>query len=201
MLHEDTIKLGDGSFIYNSTIINLTIPSQISTLGSKVFTDCDKLTSVIIPNTVKSMGDQCFYGCGSLKTATVQSNVLGKSCFATCFDLETVDFSNSNITEFPEQLFYWCLDLKTIVIPETVKHIGSSCFVSCTKLGDITSLPITAPTLGTTVFGMVGNSGPLYTGNNVDDPVLTVPSNATGYESEDWFDVLQEIVGFTLVKF
>jgi hypothetical protein len=56
-------------------------------------------------------------------------------------------------------------------------------------------LPTKAPTLGEEVFG---KSNTNYTGINATTKTLTVPSNATGYNSGDWKSVLQDKVGFTL---
>lgn len=64
-------------------------------------------------------------------------------------------------------------------------------------MGDINCLPNKAPFLGEEVFG---KSDVNYTGINATTKILTVPSNATGYESGDWKAVLQDKVGFTLNK-
>ena len=75
--------------------------------------------------------------------------------------------------------------------------LAKTAFWRLKKLGDINCLPIKAPFLGEEVFG---KSDVNYTGINATTKILTVPSNATGYESGDWKAVLQDKVGFTLNK-
>ncbi len=54
---------------------DLTIPNNVSDLGSYTFYNCSGLTSVTIPNSVTSIGSYTFYGCSELTSVTISDNV------------------------------------------------------------------------------------------------------------------------------
>jgi hypothetical protein len=74
------------------------------------------------------------------------------------------------------------LELPAIIIPESVTRIGDFCFQSCKKLGDITCLPMVAPTLGSGVFG---SKSDIYVGLNASIKTLSIRSNSSGYNTGD----------------
>jgi hypothetical protein len=112
-------------------------------------------------------------------------------------DFGLLDVKLADIVYLPKSFFNGCSSLKEIVIPETVTNIGDKCFIGCTSLGNITSLPLNAPTLGSDVFGDMTTN---YTGSEASTKILSVPSNAVGYGSGDWKSILQDTIGFTLNK-
>lgn len=156
------------------------------------------LTSLKVHSGVTSIGSNCFSYCRSLKTAdidTVHITTNSANMFESDFGL--LDVKLADISCLPKSFFNGCSSLKEITIPETVTNIEDKCFIGCTSLGDITSLPLNAPTLGSGVFGDTTTN---YTGSKASIRILSVPSNAVGYESEDWKSVLQDTIGFTLNK-
>lgn len=195
-LHEDVVSFGTYSFVYNVSIENLTIPEKIRTLKEKAFGSCGSLKIVIIPSTIQTIGSNCFNGCQKLESVTIRSNSLGEGMFASCFKLKNVSFESNPIV-LPNNLFNWCLELPAIIIPESVTRIGDFCFQSCTKLGDITCLPMVAPTLGT---GSFGSKSDIYVGLNASVKTLSIRSNSSGYDTGDWKTVLQDNVGFTVTR-
>ena len=148
-------------------------------------------------NTIHINGNNLFANCSKLETVSL-ANVISipDSMFTTCSNLVYIDIPET-VTNIGSFAFNNCSKLASITIPSEVKSIGQSCFMGCTNLGDINSLPSTAPSLGIEVFG---NSSSNYTGNKASVKGLHVPRTATGYESNDWQTVLQDIVGFTLYK-
>ena len=141
-------------------------------------------------------GVSIFNSCTNLKTIKLHNlTTLPDSTFNSCSQLESVDLPDS--LQIINGSVFTNTALKNITIPANVTDIGKNCFWGCKKLGDINCLPIKAPFLGEEVFG---KSDVNYTGINATTKILTVPSNATGYESGDWKSVLQDKVGFTLNK-
>ena len=72
--------------------------------------------------------------------------------------------------------------------------------MGCTSLASLTFLRTTAPSLSRNVFG---DSSDNYTGRNTyntGENTLYVPAGATGYDTGQWLDPLQnaEKCGFTL---
>ena len=60
--------------------------------------------------------------------------------FADCSSLESIDLSNSSITEIPENAFSNCTSLKTVKLPSTVTKIADDAFADCKKLEEIQGL-------------------------------------------------------------
>ena len=65
---------------------------------------------------------------------------------------KTLDFSGcTGITTLADVAFYECTNLKAIVLPDTMTHIGEDCFSGCTELAAIT-LPASLKTIGDRCF-------------------------------------------------
>ncbi len=90
----------------DTKIKTITIPSSVTSIGSKAFYNCSELTSVVIPNSVTSLGDSVFEKCKNLKSVTLGSGItkLGKGTFTYCPNLEELVF-NGLITNIDKYLF------------------------------------------------------------------------------------------------
>jgi hypothetical protein len=55
-------------------LISVTIPSSVTTIGGKAFSDCKNLTSVTIQDGVKNIESYAFPGCTNLTRVTVPLN-------------------------------------------------------------------------------------------------------------------------------
>ena len=105
-----------------STIVNdfpnlqtITIPSSVTSIGSRAFYGCTSLTSITIPDSVTSIGNYAFYGCSRLTSITIPEGV----------------------TSIGNSAFYKCTGLKSIIIPESVTFIGQDAFYNCISLKTI----------------------------------------------------------------
>jgi hypothetical protein len=54
---------------------SFTIPTGVTSIGSRAFYGCTGLTSVTIPNSVTSIGEAAFYGCTGLTSVTFQGTI------------------------------------------------------------------------------------------------------------------------------
>ena len=170
-MHENVQSIGEQCFSWNSKLREAEINTP-NLNGSNILANCNKLTSVkFAPSTT----------------------VFPAGLLMSCSSLETVDVPE-NVTSFGIEAFNNCSSLTKLTIPEKVASIGNSCFFGCTNLGEINCLPEKAPSLGKEVFG---NSTANNTGVNASDRNIYVRTNATGYESGDWKNVLSDVVGFT----
>ena len=196
--HEDddnctVVEFGDYSFCQNNTLKEVVIPSTVSKIGKWSFYSTE-MTKLVVHENV-SVGDYSFHWNEQLIEVDLKSHDLGTNMFNHCTKLSKINLSNT--TSLPAYTFSLCSSLTEIVIPSTVKSIDKECFVGCTKLGDITCKPVTAPSLGADVFG---NNVSNYTGYKASVKELHVPNTSTGYDSSSWQTILQDIVGFTLYK-
>ena len=80
---------------------------------------------------------------GFLNDSSVSSLIVGtqarlaKESFANCSNLVQVDLANSMATEIPDNCFYGCTSLTTVLLPSYMNRIGSYAFHSCTSLANV----------------------------------------------------------------
>lgn len=118
----ETIK--SNMVVCKSTIKCVFIPDSVTSIGEKAFSDCTGLTSITIPNSVTSIGDRAFNGCTGLKSA----GPIGGGY--------NIEFAWTD--KFPSGAFNYCTGLTSVVIPDTVKSIGTRAFAGCDNLKSIT---------------------------------------------------------------
>jgi len=152
-----------------SSYTNMTsvlISGRITNIGQNAFYNCSSLKSVIIPNNVTSISSNAFNGCTSLTSITIPffgSTPNGTSPLGYLFgttnyssqntyippSLKTVIITGGN--SIPNNAFYGCTNLTSIIIPDTVSSIGQSAFYGCTSLPSIT-IPNTVTSIGQSTF-------------------------------------------------
>ena len=80
-----------------ANIIEIEIPSSVTSIGHSAFSGCKNLTSIEIPNSVTSIGAYAFQDCTGLTSATIGFNVtyIGFFSFSNCANLQNVTDENS----------------------------------------------------------------------------------------------------------
>jgi YD repeat-containing protein len=141
-----------GSFAFEdcSALTSVTIPSSVSSIGNNAFEHCSSLAGVTIPNSVTSIGSAAFWRCTSLISITVEasnpvySSVEGVLCDknqSTIIQCPAGKAGNYAITNgfarLSDQAFYYCKNLTSITIPNSVTNIGNATFSSCQNLTSV----------------------------------------------------------------
>ena len=204
-------SIGDGAFSGCSSLTSINIPEGVTTIGYRTFSGCSDLTSVVIPSSVTSIGNFAFYGCSDLASIVIPSSVtnIGELAFSGCSGLNSVHildieawcnisflYSESNplyyahhlflsgvevknlvipntITAIRNYAFTGCSGLNSVEIPEGVISIGASAFSGCDGLSSI-KIPWSMRTIGTEAFWDCGN----LTSVNVSMPIpISISSN------------------------
>lgn len=128
-------SIGYGAFS-NSSVISVTIPNSVTSIGWNAFYKCSDLISVTLPNSITSIGRETFRGCASLTSVTIPSSVSS---------IEYRAFDN-------------CSSLTSIKIPNSVTDIGGGVFEYCSCLASVTSLNLTPPIcLDSDVFSWIAD--------------------------------------------
>ena len=170
-------KIKDSTFggdqNYNTTIVKITIPDTITTIGKDAFV-CANLTNVNMPKNLKTIEDGAFYemkmeelilpegletiGASAFRISTFTNLVIpnsvisiGDNAFSSCTNLIEVKLPN-NLTTLEPDIFADCNKLKSITIPASVEEIKESAFYSCDSLDNITFLSANPPIIGNYVF-------------------------------------------------
>lgn len=125
-------------YLNGNEITTLVIPSSLTSIGGKAFSECTGLTSVTIPNSVTSIGEKAFSGCTGLTSFTIPSSVtmIGDGAFSRCTGLTSITIPNS-VTSIGENAFSSCSGLTSVTIPNSVTSISNSTFRDCTGLTSI----------------------------------------------------------------
>ena len=127
------------------------------------------------------------YRCRRLTSVDLSHNlkitVIQSETFYYCSDLKSIILPNS-VTRIGKSAFYGCSSLTNITIPNSVTTIGSSAFDECSKLKEIYCTPTNPPTL---VENKVFNSIVLYV------PMKSVDAYK---QANGWKKYANQIVGY-----
>ena len=134
------------------TLINVTLPDSVTSIGNYAFSCCSGLTSMTIPDSVTSIGDFAFDGCSGLTSITIPDSVtsIGNYAFSYCSGLTSITIPDG-VTSIGNYAFYYCSGLTSMTIPDSVTSIGDSAFSDCYGLTSIT-IPDSVTSIGSSVF-------------------------------------------------
>ena len=95
-----------------TTLSSITIPDDMTSIGSRAFSGCTSLTSITIPDSVTSIGAGAFHNCTSLTSIAIPNK----------------------LARIESNLFSGCTGLTSITIPSSVISVGTHAFYDCTNL-------------------------------------------------------------------
>ena len=114
-------------------------------IGENALYNDTKINSLSLPSSIERVKSGAFWKASNLKNVTFADKgkglkTIGMYAFADCSSLESIDLSNSSITEIPKNAFSNCTSLKTVKLPSTVTKIADDAFADCKKLEEIQGL-------------------------------------------------------------
>ena len=134
----------------------LTIPSNVTKIGSGAFSGLDGLKRVIIPGTVKEIASEAFSYNTTLEEVIIGEGVekIGERAFAASRKIPTIILPES-ITEIGTEAFR-DTNIVEITIPSKVKELKNGTFANCVKLTKV-KLKEGLETIGANTFGNCTN--------------------------------------------
>ena len=162
--YHGTLRNNEAEFC--DALVNITIPSSVTSIGVSAFHNSDALVNIIIPSSVTYIGGSAFSDCDSLAGIIIPSG----------------------LTDISGSTFYLCSGLISVVIPSSVDHIGLYAFAGCTSLIDITVYAVDPPYLaGSSCFVNINDNVVI----KVPSGSLTAYQNASY-----WKNFASKMVGF-----
>lgn len=154
-------------------------PTKLETIGASAFKDCKAITKVDFSanKMLESIGANAFNGCTGLTDLTPgkKLSVIPEGAFAGCKALVNINFENGVSMTIGRYAFKDCLNLKQILLPQTVTKICEYAFQGCTKLKQVeiqlyiitiepNAFPADAPDL--VIVAEEGSEGYIYAQEN-----------------------------------
>ena len=103
--------------------------------------------------------------------------------YVDCTELDLSAATSTSSSAGTALMFYNCNKLKTIILPDTIKYLGSYMFHNCVKVTSLTIKASTAPTVyGSNTWGSSSESLG-YTNRATGTNKFYVPIGATGYDA------------------
>lgn len=160
------------------TSSNVVIESGRSSLPSKLFSGNTSVVSVSIPDSVTSIGSGCFYDCTNLRSASLPSGIteIPSGCFARCSSLSGVDLP-AGVIRIGSSAFIYCSSLTSVDFNTNLREIGDSAFADCSSLSEITT-DRTATFPNVTSIGAKAFGGTTLTRVIIPDSVETIGESA-----------------------
>ena len=146
------VEIGKFSFDDGESLISVTIPDSVTSIGNNAFYLCVSLESIVLPDSITHIGDNAFYQCVSLGSIVLPDSIryIGDSAFYQC-GLTEITIPNS-VTSIKANTFSYCSALATVTIPNSVTSIGKYAFFNCESLREI-SIPDSVTSIGEAAFG------------------------------------------------
>ena len=127
-----------------SQITSFTFGSEVKHIPAYLCDGMENLTSVTIPNSVTSIGSSAFYGCRGLTKTNYTGDIAGWCGI-------NFGFGRANPTAYSYNLYINDVEVKDLVIPNSITSIGNYAFSGCSGLTSIT-IPNSITSIGNYAF-------------------------------------------------
>ena len=148
IIKDETYCLND--YIGKDTI--LTFPESCNgenyEIDEEAFKDNDSIVSVTIPQAVSTIGNGAFAGCTSLASVTFKEGVetIGNNAFENCTSLTSIFFPES-LETIGEKAFSGCGGLTNLCLSENIETYGEGAFEGCTEVETLMVMGSVMPTV------------------------------------------------------
>jgi hypothetical protein len=133
VFHNDIEKINFSAFS-NSDFSDIVFPDCLEHISGGAFAGCYKVKKLALPSSLRVIGDYAFCG-NDFEQLTIPDSVelIDENAFAYNHSLRKVTFG-TGITFLSQCIFDDCVNLNTVIIPNTIKNINMCAFRDCKSL-------------------------------------------------------------------
>ena len=170
-------SIGNDAFHACSKVTSVKIPNSVKIIGASAFSGCSSLSSISIGDSVSIIGNNAFCACSNFRSITIPNAVtnIGLEAFLSCTNLEEVNFNAENCTRMGQDAlfaFNGCPKLSKLNIGNKVNTIPDRAFCNCTGLTSII-IPNSVTHIGFLAFGYTNISS-----MNISNSVTSISPQA-----------------------
>lgn len=184
----DSVKsIGVAAFSYCTGLTGIIIPESVTAIDVSTFWGCSGLTEITIPDSVTTIKHYAFCDCTGLTSITIPDGVqvIDVGTFWGCSGLKNIAFGNS-VSKIESYAFSDCTGLTQINIPDGVDAIRNSTFVNCSSLENIT-LPKTVNSIEKWAFyGATSLTDVYYQGSRSDKKNISIDTSNVSVKLATW---------------
>ncbi len=200
-LPETLLSLHYLIFANCTNLRKVTFSDNLTVIGKGAFSGCTNLRMPNLPQTITHIYGGAFYNTSSSFVPTEdelininlpnltyfgENSYSGNNLFYKNKCIKSVTSLGSTITQIYYYSFQGCVNLESVILPQTVTVLGVGCFAECTKLSQINLTNIT--TIGTGSLG----------GTNLDISVLS--PNLQRIEDNTSYGFASKVKSFTATE-
>lgn len=172
------LKIEEKTFQGCHSLSIITIGNSVKEIWDAAFSECYSLSCIRIPKSVELIRNS-FNGCYNLDTIMVEQ---GNSVYDSRKNCNAIIKTTTNalilgckrttivdgIKRIEDGAFQNCINLSSIILPNTIEYIGSSAFFGCVSLTTI-SIPSQVQHIGVYAFGQCSNLNSIMIANGVKE--------------------------------
>jgi hypothetical protein len=111
--------IGEYAFIFNKTLLSVTIPEGVTALGDSAFEMSANLVSVKLPSTLKTIGTSTFEGCLALSSITLPDSLTSIGEYAFGYNkLKSINIPK-NLSTIALTTFEGCKEVAAFIVDPT----------------------------------------------------------------------------------